>query len=614
MDQRPKAEGSSTRQVIDNLCRIAYELGLLFGIATIALVAIHGLVTHHANIDKSIDATHVGSTVSDASAYKVGETYPVYRFHQDWQQTIGSAKVVKVDGNHLTFEFDPGKFRWSMGRHGTVIEDDRQTCKVDMGSQSGFSVGDRLSVFENRKSIASVQLTEVRQNESTALVVSRESDSLTEPLLGKTVSEYSVATQVVNFNSPVVGMFDIALYAIVLVGYVVSSRRAKGSPFAASFPLLRARIRPNATAKLAFAAFLGLPTAWLVADFTLRSIEYIAFIVYANFVQGKIPEVLTYESLHSGLLPLFGLLLIGYEVLLWIKKVSPIKLFVDRIAFRGGIFGHTASDLPEHITMWCLQAIIVYTFARTIGGFFQGNLHQAISSSWPSAPQVEVAGVVPVSGEGFARSLNSIGYALTHSPSPSSEDALFATFDGLIYNACIFACLLGYGYSLLGYLWGKRIRNADFTVIGWLTNAVCYTPLFGVVIWRMLPPLHGVDPTVTPGFLRTATFVVAVSLNVVYTLSIWNLGTMFGVMTDKGVRTSGFYSVVRHPSYTLESVMFVMFSSRELSAFGQYIAVAGYFLIYWLRSEREDQFMSESNPDYLTYRERVPYKFIPGLY
>jgi protein-S-isoprenylcysteine O-methyltransferase Ste14 len=80
------------------------------------------------------------------------------------------------------------------------------------------------------------------------------------------------------------------------------------------------------------------------------------------------------------------------------------------------------------------------------------------------------------------------------------------------------------------------------------------------------------------------------------------------------VRTSGYYAVVRHPSYTLESLMFVMLELKGLTTGAQWLPMGMYLFTYYLRSEREDHFMSVSNPQYPNYRQNVPFKFIPGVY
>ena len=97
-------------------------------------------------------------------------------------------------------------------------------------------------------------------------------------------------------------------------------------------------------------------------------------------------------------------------------------------------------------------------------------------------------------------------------------------------------------------------------------------------------------------------------------LTLFNLGTLFGVMTDKGVRTTGFYSVVRHPSYTLESLMFLLTWLVGFTSFENWIGGLMFPLMYFIRSEREDYFMSVSNPEFLEYKKNVLYKYIPGVY
>jgi len=173
--------------------------------------------------------------------------------------------------------------------------------------------------------------------------------------------------------------------------------------------------------------------------------------------------------------------------------------------------------------------------------------------------------------------------------------------------------LVGYGHSILSVLWGKRIRNLDFTITGWLTNGFCY-PLFGVLIWQMVPSFVGLDPVITQGPWYYFMLVMDFALNFLYMITIWNLGTMFGVMTDKGVRRTGFYAVVRHPSYTLEVLMFIAIEMIGFSTGKQWLVIGMYLFIYYLRSEREDNFMGNSNPEYLSYRTQTPYKFFPGIY
>ncbi|MBI3632489.1 MAG: DUF1295 domain-containing protein [Candidatus Vogelbacteria bacterium] len=234
----------------------------------------------------------------------------------------------------------------------------------------------------------------------------------------------------------------------------------------------------------------------------------------------------------------------------------------------------------RHVLIWFANLVIFYIFAINLVGFLRANM----------AETMNILNSSKISTEGF-----------------------FLILRYSLWSLTILVCFAGYLYSLISVLWGKHVRNIDFTVIGWLTNGFCY-PLFGIIIWQMVPSLHGGTLIITSGVWQYFMLSLELFLNVLYTLSIINLGMMFGVMSDKGLKTTGFFSVTRHPNYTLESMMFIVLYSSGLSSIGQWLAVSMYFFIYWLRSEREDNFMNYSNPGYAAYKKQTPYKFIPGLY
>ena len=130
----------------------------------------------------------------------------------------------------------------------------------------------------------------------------------------------------------------------------------------------------------------------------------------------------------------------------------------------------------------------------------------------------------------------------------------------------------------------------------------------------MVPSFTGSSPIITDGPLNMLMLSLGLIFNVLYTLSIWNLGTMFDLMVDKGVRTSLFYNVIRHPNYMLEACMFFTIEMIGLTSGIEWAAILMFFFLYWIRSEREDNFMNYSNPDYEPYTRKTPHKFIPGVY
>ncbi len=240
------------------------------------------------------------------------------------------------------------------------------------------------------------------------------------------------------------------------------------------------------------------------------------------------------------------------------------------------------SPRSRNLAICLLYVVIVFAFGHALHGFLIGNIATVKS-------------------------------LLRVSPDLRSWETYFSIARYSVWSAAIVGCMFGYGYSIISPIWNRHIRNLDFTIAGWVTNAVCY-PLLGFVLVWCAPPLIGNEPTLTGGPWPLFVLSVELLLNILYTVALFNMGTKFGVMTDKGLVNRGFFGVVRHPSYTLEVGMFACLSLQGLSSPLNWLAVVVFFVIpYYLRSEREDHFMTVSNPDFSPYKQAVPYKYIPGL-
>jgi protein-S-isoprenylcysteine O-methyltransferase Ste14 len=293
------------------------------------------------------------------------------------------------------------------------------------------------------------------------------------------------------------------------------------------------------------------------------------------------PASIDAPSLVAAMLPWayapVGLLYYGYLLL---ARRSPILGFWQLISY-----DRPAQFAPptwrQGVVLWAQHLIIAYAFAVTLVGFLQSNIDGIREVGWP----------------------------------PASPEAAVDLLNLILWMLTVAGCLIGYGYSVVSILWGKHIRNLDFTVTGWLTNGFCYYPLFGAVIAQLVPSYVGVDPVVTGGPIYVVVPLLALFFNLLYTLSIFNLGTMFDLMSDKGVRSSGFYSLVRHPNYTLEVGMLLLVDLGGVTGRAEVFSVlVSTIFLYWIRSEREDNFMAYSNPEYAEYQNKTPYKFIPGIY
>lgn len=138
------------------------------------------------------------------------------------------------------------------------------------------------------------------------------------------------------------------------------------------------------------------------------------------------------------------------------------------------------------------QAVFDY---NPLLGFIQANLRAALDVAWPSSGIV-LSGALSFYNPSLVLELvrgilAAAGHMLTHAPQFSSLESVHVTVRYVLWTLTVLGCLVGYCYSIFGYLWGQQIRNLDFTVVGWITNAVCYWPLLGVAFWQMIPPLAG---------------------------------------------------------------------------------------------------------------------------
>ena len=368
---------------------------------------------------------------------------------------------------------------------------------------------------------------------------------------------------------------SVGVILLALLGYAALYRKAKGSPFIFLGERVRRIPLPKTSLWWLVQVAAGIPFSWFMTKMPLYLVVYILAYLSKHLL-GQ--EQYLYPLADLILPYAWALVACTYYGYLAVIHRSPIADFWRSISYKGKSAVKTVS-FKRGFLLWALHLIIVYAFAWTLWGFLLADIQSA----------------------------SAIGF-----PAPSRE-AWFEQMKLIVWALTVIGVLIGYGYSVVSILWGKYIRNLDFTVTGWLTNGFCY-PLFGVIIWHMIPSFTGLDPIITGGPLQSLMLSLGLLFNVLYMLSIFNLGILFDLMADKGVRTSGFYSVVRHPSYSLEVSMFFVTELVGLAAGVQSLAILMYFFLYWIRAEREDNFMAYSNPLYTPYTVATPYKFIPGIY
>jgi protein-S-isoprenylcysteine O-methyltransferase Ste14 len=101
---------------------------------------------------------------------------------------------------------------------------------------------------------------------------------------------------------------------------------------------------------------------------------------------------------------------------------------------------------------------------------------------------------------------------------------------------------------------------------------------------------------------------------IIGTICLIQLGKSFGVLIAvREVRTGGLYSLVRHPMYCSDIIMRTGYCFSH-PAWGNLFLLCISTVCYMLRAILEESFIAEQDMHYASYRERVRYRFIPGVF
>ncbi|OGJ60354.1 hypothetical protein A3A67_05330 [Candidatus Peribacteria bacterium RIFCSPLOWO2_01_FULL_51_18] len=182
--------------------------------------------------------------------------------------------------------------------------------------------------------------------------------------------------------------------------------------------------------------------------------------------------------------------------------------------------------------------------------------------------------------------------------------ALFFFLDTIIYT-------FGYAIEYPGFR--NEIRSVEPTFFGWFIALLCYPPFNGMIgnyaVWSAdsnasLPSL-------------SATYALQIAGLVFMILYLWptfSLGTKASNLTNRGIVTSGPYSVIRHPAYTgkllgwwVTSIPFLLRPGNFLLGF---LSLCLWTTIYFFRALTEERHLI-ADPDYQEYCRKVPWRFIP---
>ena len=583
-----------------------YTLAITLGVLCAVGAPFHQAGTRHANVVEVDPANHrVAVHAHEAVGLEVGDQVPVYRFNPGWKREIGWVEVDAVETDRVWAHYDPAALLFPIGAQGLVTSFEGRRGTVSIGRDEGASVGQELEVFRGRESVAVLRVMALL-DDGAEVALKRATDPGIE-LPGLVTAAYVIPNQLAWFAGGWRSVLEVLAIAGTLGVWLWSVFSATpGRALVAGAARLRAGLgRIGTGGRIAGYALLGVPVVWGGANLAWYGGTHAMWwlMQWGRRFELQVPSVQHWPD--WGLFWVMSAFGVSWYVLLAWRRENPLWIVWRALRYRAPDYSRLIPGLTHGQINWVLHILVFWAFASTLHTFLIGNMNAVGSIGWRGA------GLQFGTVQG---ALAALGHMLTHAPTFMTWSEFFGATNLLLFSACICGGLLGYGHTMLTSLFTSSIRNVDFTLMGWFTTMICYGPLLGVVIWRFMPELHGLDPVYTDGPWFWLVKISTVWLNLLYTLSIFNLGKRFGVMVDKGLVDWGFYTVVRHPSYTLESLMFVCMEMVGFTTVGPWIAASVFILEYYFRSEREDDFMGSSNPDYVEYRDRVRWRYIPGVF
>jgi protein-S-isoprenylcysteine O-methyltransferase Ste14 len=194
------------------------------------------------------------------------------------------------------------------------------------------------------------------------------------------------------------------------------------------------------------------------------------------------------------------------------------------------------------------------------------------------------------------------------------------SFDLFYHSTLASFFIIDVSLGLIGYLCSSRwLRNksksVDSSLSGWMVALVCYPP-FNSITHNYLPYSQSSGSPYAILQYEWIAILLKVIILLLFAIYVWAtmaFGLRFSNLTNRGILTKGPYAWVRHPAYFCKNLAWWGESIRSFSSPGQFLFLAVWNVIYFLRAYTEERHLRQ-DPDYLAYCERVKYKFIPGVW
>lgn len=177
-------------------------------------------------------------------------------------------------------------------------------------------------------------------------------------------------------------------------------------------------------------------------------------------------------------------------------------------------------------------------------------------------------------------------------------------------------------YSIESKYLNNVIKSVEPTVIGWIVALLCYPP-FNWATWDILWWYWQTFPNFWNPYIHIILNSLILLSFMIYVWASFALWFKASNLTNRWIVEHWPYKFIRHPAYIAKNTarmiwaipaLIIAFKNIEMARiFLIIISSIWRFFIYYLRAMTEEKHLSQ-DPNYIKYKEKVKYKFIPKIF
>ena len=171
--------------------------------------------------------------------------------------------------------------------------------------------------------------------------------------------------------------------------------------------------------------------------------------------------------------------------------------------------------------------------------------------------------------------------------------------------------IFAFGYAFEFKFLNNVVKSVEPTLFGWIVALICYPP-FNSWVGRYIP--WGADDYAqfwNPAWTLIMRIIIVLLL-IIYVWATIALGAKSSNLTNRGIVSRFPYSIIRHPAYVSKNLIWWLTLLPVLN-WPFALGMLFWTVIYYFRAFTEEEHLSQ-DPEYLEYKKKVRWRFIPFIY